>query len=50
MLEFDRSQYIFPRQPDWQVVLIMGKFVDEVDCNSGRHRRIFADGNIKYLD
>jgi hypothetical protein len=50
MTEFEQDQYVFPRKPDWQIVTIMFKFVDEVDCNSGRHRRVFSDGKIKYLD
>ena len=44
------SQYIYPRKPDWQIVFIAGSFVDEVDCNSGKHRRIYKDGKIRYLD
>ena len=44
------NQHIFPRKPDWQIVTIMGRFVDEVDCNSGCHRRLFSDGKIMYLD
>jgi len=44
------DQFVFPRKPDWQVVLIANSFVDEVDCNSGKHRRVFNTGTVKYLD
>ena len=32
---------------DWQVVSIWPHFVIEVDCNSGRHRRVYRDGRIE---
>jgi hypothetical protein len=44
------EQHVYPRKPDWQVVVISNTFVDEVDCNSGRHRRVFNTGTIQYLD
>lgn len=37
------------KKSDWQIVLIARNFVDEVDCNSGEHRRVFNDGTIKPL-
>jgi hypothetical protein len=36
---------------DWQIVVIATTFYDEVDCNSGRHLRVWlASGKIEYLD
>lgn len=34
------------KQPDWQAIALAGNFTDEVDCNSGARRRVFADGRI----
>ncbi len=28
------------KAPDWQIVVIAVNFVDEVGCNSGKHRRV----------
>lgn len=33
-------------KPDWQIVVITTHFVDEVDCNSGKRRRVFNTGQI----
>lgn len=33
-------------KPDWQIVVITTHFVDEVDCNSGKRRRVFNAGQI----
>lgn len=30
-------------EADWQVVAVAETFYDEVDCNSGRRRRIYKD-------
>lgn len=39
------------KEEDWQVITIADSFYDEVDCNSGRHRRVRREsGNIEYLD
>lgn len=38
------------KQPDWQAVILAGHFTDEVDCNSGARRRVFADGRIEPLE
>ncbi len=39
------------KQEDWQIVAIANGFYDEVDCNSGRHRRVWREsGRIEYLD
>lgn len=38
------------KKPDWQVVIIAHTFIEEVDCNSGKHRRIYNSGAITYLD
>ena len=35
---------------DWQVVIIANTFVEEVDCNSGRRRRVFSDGQIVNME
>ncbi len=32
---------------DWQIVIIAGTWVEEVDCNSGRRRRVYSDGRIE---
>ena len=34
------------KKADWQVVVIGNFFIDEVDCNSGRRRRVFHDGRV----
>ena len=44
-----KDQIVLPQKPDWQVVTITFTFMDEVDCNSGRRRRVFNNGSIKYL-
>lgn len=31
---------------DWQITIIGITFVEEVDCNSGRRRKVFADGSM----
>jgi hypothetical protein len=35
---------------DWQIVQIWFHFVVEVDCNSGRHRRVYKDGRVEAID
>lgn len=32
---------------DWQVVTICHGFVIEVDCNSGRRRRVYRGGRVE---
>jgi len=44
------EQHDYRSKPDWQVILIANSFVDEVDCNSGRRRRVFNTGTAQYLD
>lgn len=34
---------------DWQVVTITYNWVDEVDCNSGRRRRVYSSGEIQEI-
>lgn len=36
--------------PDWQVVTICDGFVIEVDCNSGKRRRVYTDGKIEVIE
>lgn len=38
------------KKPDWQAVALAANFTDEVDCNSGAPRRVFADGRIESLE
>lgn len=38
------------KQTDWQPVAYAVNFTDEVDCNSGARRRVFADGRIEPLN
>jgi len=35
---------------DWQIVLIVYNFVEEVDCNSGKRRRVWKSGTIEKLN
>lgn len=35
---------------DWQVVTICDGFVIEVDCNSGKRRRVYTDGKIEVIE
>lgn len=35
------------KNEDWQVVSIWPNFALEVDCNSGRYRRVYRDGRIE---
>lgn len=37
------------KETDWQAVVLAENFTDEVDCNSGARRRVFADGRIEPL-
>ena len=37
------------KEPDWQVVTICYGFVIEVDCNSGKRRRVYKDGRIEVI-
>lgn len=37
------------KAPDWQVVTICDGFVIEVDCNSGKRRRVYKDGRIEVI-
>lgn len=37
------------KAPDWQIVTICDGFVIEVDCNSGKRRRVYADGRIEAM-
>lgn len=38
------------KKRDWQIVVIGNNFVDEVDCNSGKRRRVYRSGKIKPLN
>lgn len=38
------------KQQDWQIVSICNGFVVEVDCNSGKRRRVYADGRIEVVE
>lgn len=39
------------KNEDWQIIVIANSFYDEVDCNSGRHRRVWREtGEIEALD
>jgi hypothetical protein len=35
---------------DGKIVQIWFHFVVEVDCNSGRHRRVYKDGRVEVID
>ncbi len=34
---------------DWQVVVTATAWIEEVDCNSGKRRRIYSSGKIEAL-
>jgi hypothetical protein len=41
--------HVYPPKPHWQITVIANNFVHEVDCNSGKYRRVYKTGEIQYL-
>lgn len=37
------------KQEDWQVVIIAYNWVEEMDCNSGRRRRVYKSGEVQEI-
>lgn len=39
-----------PKHDDWQVVVVACNWVEEVDCNSGRRRRVYKSGEVQEVN